>query len=209
VIATVTVPDLLIFISATALMVLGAGGVVVFKNPVHSALSLIVTFFGVALAFAVQQAHFLAAVEIIVYAGAIVVLFLFVIMFLGVDRDDDVTMEPIVGQRPLAALGVVVTVVGLTVTIGHAGWVSGAKSATTGGTPTTGGADNTAELGRSIFTSYLYAFEITAALLIIAVVGAVLLVRRERLVEIENTASELPASENVEPGTTDADVEAP
>jgi NADH-quinone oxidoreductase subunit J len=64
------------------------------RNPVHSALSLIMTFFGIALAFIQMNAHFLAAVQIIVYAGAIVVLFLFVIMFLGVDRREDVTVEP-------------------------------------------------------------------------------------------------------------------
>jgi hypothetical protein len=64
------------------------------KNPVHSALSLIMTLFGVAVAFVAQQADFLAAVQIIVYAGAIVVLFLFVIMFLGVDRREHVHVEP-------------------------------------------------------------------------------------------------------------------
>jgi NADH-quinone oxidoreductase subunit J len=175
-----TIPDVLIFVTASALMLIGAVGVITMRNPVHSALSLIMTFFGVALAFAVQQAHFLAAVEIIVYAGAIVVLFLFVIMFLGVDRTDEVRVEPIVGQRPLAFVGVLITVVGILVTIAHAGWVTGAKSATTGGTPTQGGHANIKELGQAVFTSYLYPFEITAALLIIAVVGAVVLARRER-----------------------------
>jgi NADH-quinone oxidoreductase subunit J len=186
-----TWPDLLIFFTAAALMLVGALGVITMRNPVHSALSLIMTFFGVALAFVEQQAHFLAAVEIIVYAGAIVVLFLFVIMFLGVDIDqrDDVTVEPLLGQRPLAALGVAVTVSGLMVILAHAHWVSGAKSATTG-TPTTGGSANIKELGTSVFTTYLYAFEITAALLIIAVVGAVLLARRSRLVRPDDGVEE-------------------
>jgi NADH-quinone oxidoreductase subunit J len=188
---TTTWPDLLVFITAAALMLVGALGVISMRNPVHCALSLIMTFFGVALAFVEQQAHFLAAVEIIVYAGAIVVLFLFVIMFLGVDIDqsDDVTIEPLVGQRALAALGVLVTVAGLMVILAHAHWVSGAKSATTG-TPTTGGAANIKELGTSVFTTYLYAFEITAALLIIAVVGAVLLARRSRLTRPEDGVEE-------------------
>ena len=66
----------------------------------HAALNLIVTLIGIALAFVEQQANFLAAVQIIVYAGAIVILFLFVIMFLGVDRNEPIGAEPLVGQRP-------------------------------------------------------------------------------------------------------------
>ena len=68
------------------MILVGAVGVVTSRNPVHAALSLVMTLFGVAVLFIEQQADFLAAVQIIVYAGAIVVLFLFVIMFLGVDR---------------------------------------------------------------------------------------------------------------------------
>ena len=67
------------------------------RNPVHSALSLVATLFGIAVLFIVQEANFLAAVQVIVYAGAIVVLFLFVIMLLGVDRSDDIDTEPLVG----------------------------------------------------------------------------------------------------------------
>ena len=73
------------------------------KNPVHAALGLVLTLFGVAVQFVALDAHFLAAVQVIVYAGAIVVLFLFVIMLLGVDRADDLRIEPIPIQRPLAA----------------------------------------------------------------------------------------------------------
>ena len=72
------------------------------RNPVHAALMLVMTLFGVAVLFVEQQANFLAAVQVIVYAGAIVVLFLFVIMFLGVDRSENVADEPLRGQRPLA-----------------------------------------------------------------------------------------------------------
>ena len=73
-------------------------------NPVHAALGLVLTLFGVAVQFVAQEAHFLAAVQVIVYAGAIVVLFLFVIMLLGVDRPIDLSIEPIKIQRPLAAV---------------------------------------------------------------------------------------------------------
>ncbi len=180
-----SIPDVSVFVVASLLMLIGALGVISMKNPVHSALSLIMTFFGIAIAFVELDAHFLAAVEIIVYAGAIVVLFLFVIMFLGVDRNDDVAVDPLVGQRPLALAGVSVTVVGLIVMLAHSHWVTGARAAATGGVPIKGGAGNVKELGTAIFTTYLYAFEITAALLIIAVVGAVLLARKERVLEAE------------------------
>ncbi len=74
------------------------------RNPVHTALSLVATLFGVAVLFVAQDAHFLAAVQVIVYAGAIVMLFLFVIMLLGVDQAEDLAIEPLAGQRPLAIL---------------------------------------------------------------------------------------------------------
>ncbi len=175
-----TIPDVATFVVATLMIILGALGVIAARNPVHSALSLIVTFFGIAISFIELGAHFLAAVEIIVYAGAIVVLFLFVIMFLGVDKSDDVTIEPLVGQRPLAFAGVVILVGGIVTMLAHGHWVTGAPSAASGGTPLKGGAANIKELGSAVFTTYLYAFEITAALLIIAVVGAVMLARKER-----------------------------
>jgi NADH-quinone oxidoreductase subunit J len=183
--AVYSVVDVSVFVVASLLILVGALGVISMRNPVHSALSLIMTFFGIALAFVEQQAHFLAAVEIIVYAGAIVVLFLFVIMFLGVDRSDDVTVEPLVGQRALAFIGVLVTVAGLVTMLAHSRWVTGATASATGGVPTTGGAANIKELGTAVFTTYLYAFEITSALLIIAVVGAVMLARRERLTQLD------------------------
>ena len=85
---------------AAAIVLAGAIGVVVARNPVHSALMLVMTLFGVAVLFVLQQARFLAAVQVIVYAGAIVVLFLFVIMFLGVDREENIAAEPLRGQRP-------------------------------------------------------------------------------------------------------------
>ena len=75
-----------VFLVAAAICLAGALGVVTSKNPVHSALSLVATLFGIAVLFVAQEANFLAAVQVIVYAGAIVVLFLFVIMLLGVDR---------------------------------------------------------------------------------------------------------------------------
>jgi len=104
--AAYAVPSILVFVTAALLILVGPSGHLG-EEPVHAALSLIMTLFGVAVAFVAQSADFLAAVQIIVYAGAIVVLFLFVIMFLGVDRNMSVSVEPLVGQRAFAASGVV------------------------------------------------------------------------------------------------------
>ncbi|MGH9019919.1 MAG: NADH-quinone oxidoreductase subunit J [Acidimicrobiales bacterium] len=178
--ATFSSVDVLVFATSAVLVLVGSVGVLAARNPVHSALCLIMTLFGVAVAFVAQSADFLAAVQIIVYAGAIVVLFLFVIMFLGVDRHDGVRVEPLVGQRGLAGVGVAVTVAGLIALMARSHWVTGASAVSTNGVATTNGAGDVRELGTAVFTTYLFAFEATAALLVIAVVGAVVLARRER-----------------------------
>ena len=172
--ATRTIPDVLVFIASAAIILGGAVGVVVAKNPVHSAINLIATLLGIALAFVAQAAHFLAAVQIIVYAGAIVILFLFVIMFLGVDRNEQLRIEPLAGQRPMAVGAVAVVIGGLIALMAAGGWYSGAQSVVAPTDPQ----NDVNVLGKTIFTTYLFAFESTALLLIIAVVGAVLLARR-------------------------------
>jgi NADH-quinone oxidoreductase subunit J len=175
------------------LILVGALGVITLKNPVHSALSLIMTLFGVAVAFVAQSADFLAAVQIIVYAGAIVVLFLFVIMFLGVDRNAHVQVEPLVGQRAFAAVGAAITVGGLITLMARSHWVTGAMSVSTKGVALATGQANVKQLGTAVFTTYLFAFEATAALLVIAVVGAVLLARRERALQSDEADVEVEA----------------
>src|SRR5881409_4538689 len=96
--------DAVVFAVSAVIILVGAIGVVTSRNPVHSALMLVLTLFGVAVLFVSLEANFLAAVQVIVYAGAIVVLFLFVIMLLGVDKADDLSIEPFPIQRPLAAV---------------------------------------------------------------------------------------------------------
>jgi NADH-quinone oxidoreductase subunit J len=174
--------DFLTFVFSAAIVLVGAVNVVRQRNPVLAALSLVMTLFGVAVLFVEQQANFLAAVQIIVYAGAIVVLFLFVIMFLGVDREESISEEPLRGQRFWAYLLMALTFVGLL--------LAGLGSRFGSGVPSVAGTlnDNPAHprsatpdvvvLGKSVFTTYLFAFEITSALLVIAVVGAVVLARR-------------------------------
>ena len=140
---------------------------------------LVMTLFGVAVLFVAQEAHFLAAVQVIVYAGAIVVLFLFVIMLLGVDRSR--------GRRPPSrsrASARSASCVGAArawplLLLARSGGSQGARQHGRGASarrrrPTS------RSLARSMFTRYLLAFEITSVLLVIAVVGAVVLARRPR-----------------------------
>ena len=161
-------------------MVLGGGlGVVLRRHPVHAALSMVLALFGVAVMFVSQDAHFLAAVQVIVYAGAIVVLFLFVIMLLGVDSADNLRIEPFKVQRPLAAIA----------GLGIAGLVAAAVIEARGslrargdglaiGDQTGDGDSNIRQLAENLFSDHIVAFEVTSVLLVIAVVGTVLLARR-------------------------------
>ncbi len=164
-----------VFAASAVIVLSGAIGVVISSNPVHAALSLVMTLFGIAVLFVAQEAHFLAAVQVIVYAGAIVVLFLFVIMLIGVDRAENVRQEPLRGQRPLALLLGVVALAQIVLLSRGTDWVTGAPSVAG---PASGETSNVEKLAETIFTRYMFAFEATSVLLIIAVVGAVVLVRR-------------------------------
>jgi NADH-quinone oxidoreductase subunit J len=168
--------DKVVFFIAAAACLGGALGVILSKNPVHSALSLVGTLFGIAIHFVNLGAHFLAAVQVVVYAGAIVVLFLFVIMLLGVDRAEELETDSLSGQRPAAAvvavagvaLLVLLAVRGVQVSHGARHQVASLDS----------GGSNIVTLGRALFTDYVFAFEVTSVLLVIAVVGAVVLAKR-------------------------------
>jgi NADH-quinone oxidoreductase subunit J len=176
--ATSSLVDRFTFGIGATIIILGAVGVISARNPVHSALMLVMTLFGVAVLFVEEGANFLAAVQVIVYAGAIVVLFLFVIMFLGVDRQENLVEEPLPFQRPLALVLALLGLAGLLILGIGSHWSVGPHSVAGQATGQKGG--DVAALGRSVFTTYLFAFEITAALLVIAVVGAVVLARRLR-----------------------------
>jgi NADH-quinone oxidoreductase subunit J len=164
------------FLVAGAICLFGAFGVVLFRNPVHNALSLVATLFGVAVLFIAQEAYFLAAIQVIVYAGAIVVLFLFVIMLLGVDRAEALESDPFTGRRIAAIIGGVALLGdSLAVLLAAGQRATGAESATAPLDPALGDVER---LGRVLFTDYVFAFEITALLLTVAVIGAVVLTRR-------------------------------
>lgn len=162
------------FFLAAAACLAGAAGVVAAKHPVHSALSLIATLFGIAVMFLIQGAYFLAAIQVIVYAGAIVVVILFVVMLLGVDKAERLGDEPLAGQRIAAA------VTGLTVfTLLGVILLTGNQSTTAPGAKALDQkSSDVMDIGRSLFTDHVWVFELTSALLVIAVVAAVLLARK-------------------------------
>ena len=234
--------EAVVFFISAAIIMAGGVGVIVVRNPVHAALSLVMTLFGVAVLFINLEAYFLAVVQVIVYAGAIVVLFLFVIMLVGVDKAEDVRSEPLVGQREFAVLAGI-GLVALAVIIGFAagGEVTGegepgfeiarafedvddvdGDGITDETIPPSQGfldangqyveqdSGNTKQLGRLLFTDYVFAFEITALLLTIAVVGAVVLARRpkgelESIPEVEPAWPMRPEPEPDAEVTSDVD----
>jgi NADH-quinone oxidoreductase subunit J len=143
------------------IMVAAALGILFVRKAVHAALLLAVVMISLAFLYAVMDAPFLFAVQIIVYTGAILMLFLFVMMLIGVDASDSV-VETIRGQRAMAV------VLGLVF-----GTVVGLDEANDGG--------NVPAIANILFSKYVFAFEATSALLITAALGAMVLAHRERL----------------------------
>ena len=170
-------PEAVLFFVFGALALAGALGVVLMRNPVHSALSLVSVLISIAVLFVIQDAQLLAAVQVIVYAGAIVVLFLFVIMLLGVDRRESLH-DPVKSQRPLGVAVGVVSVAAFLV-LGNANWASGDLASRGAVSPR--GTNNVKAVADSLFTTFLWPFELTAVLLVIAVIGGVVLARRSHL----------------------------
>ena len=183
--------DWLIFVVSGLATLGGALGVVTSRNPIHSALSLVMTLFAVAVLFVAQEAHFLAAVQVIVYAGAIVVLFLFVIMLLGVDESENIRVEPIRGQRPLALITAVIGLLEVLL-LARTEWTTGASSVTG---PASGPGSNVEKVASALFTRYLLPFEVTSILLVIAVVGAVVLARRTPTSGVRSAGASASAEE--------------
>jgi NADH-quinone oxidoreductase subunit J len=169
--------DALLFYAFAAVAVAGSLLVVLQKNPVYSVLAIIGSFFGLAGLYVLLEAPFVAVVQIIIYAGAIMVLFLFVVMLLNVPREDAAEWDrshPL--YRPMAVrIGAVLAVLmalqlgwALSRTSGLAGPIGDERPAVS----------SVAELGRVLFTDYMFAFEVTSILIIASMVGAVVLARK-------------------------------
>jgi NADH-quinone oxidoreductase subunit J len=165
---------LLVYWVLAILSVAAALGMVLARKAVHCAMLLAVVMLSLAVFYAMLGAPFLALVQIIVYTGAVLMLFLFVLMIVGISAADSV-IETIRGQRLWATLAGIAMLVLLALVIGHAA---------IGSAPAAGakfGNSNVSALANLIFTKYLFPFEITSALLITAAVGAMVLAHRERV----------------------------
>jgi NADH-quinone oxidoreductase subunit J len=167
---------------------LGALGMIFARNAVHSALFLVLTMLSLGALYMVEQAPFLGFVQIIVYTGAIMMLFLFVLMLVGRDSSDSV-VEVLRGQRLLATiLGIGLAVLVVTAV---ARSLTSVTPVGLQGDEANGGPGNVANIGRSIFTDWLFPFELTSALLITAAVGAMVLGYVDRHVRGRKTQKEL------------------
>ncbi|NYD43459.1 NADH-quinone oxidoreductase subunit J [Nocardioides panaciterrulae] len=164
------------------IMTIAALGILFVRKAVHAALLLAVVMISLAVLYAVLDAPFLFAVQIIVYTGAILMLFLFVLMLVGVDASDSV-VETIRGQRVLAIAGGLLLGLVLVIGLGQIslGTGVGLDRANSGG--------NIQSLAQILFSRYVFAFEVTSALLITAAIGAMVLAHRERLTPKPTQAS--------------------
>lgn len=166
--------DLILFIITAVIALIGAVAMLLSKNAVHSALFLLMNFGAIAVLFLLLQSPFLFTIQLTVYAGAIMVLFLFVVMLLGAEQVED-TPDRIAWQRPL----------GILLGVGLLGVAVAASLRGTAGNPPPGGEAALAfgdptQLGAMLFTQYLLPFEITGVILLIAVIGVVVLNQRAR-----------------------------
>ena len=166
-----------LFYLFAAILVLGALGVITARNPVYSALALVLCFVTSAAIWLLIEAEFLAVVLVLVYVGAVMVLFLFVVMMLDIDLAElrrGFTRFAWLGW--LTALAVIVEIVGVV-------WARGGLGidASHGGTPTPADYSNTLELGRALYTRYAYPLELAAMVLLVAIIAAIALTHRHRV----------------------------
>jgi len=167
-------PEAVLFWAMAPLAVLAAVGMLLVKKAVHSALLLAWVMITLAIFYIAQDALFLGIVQVVVYTGAVMMLFLFILMLVGVDSSDSL-VENIKGQRPAAILaalgfgGLLTSLIGRAVT--HTDAV-GLSLVNTNG--------NVQTIAQSLFTQYVWAFEVISALLITAALGAMVLAHSER-----------------------------
>jgi NADH-quinone oxidoreductase subunit J len=181
-------------------MVIAALGLLFAKKAVHAALAMALVMVSLGIVYFAQQAPFLGAVQIFVYTGAVMMLFLFVVMLIGVDSSDSL-IETIKGQRVAATLLGLGSAVLLITVLGHVTFPPPA------GLSQTNADGNISTLATLIFGNYVWAFEITGALLITAALGAMVLAHRERLLP-KPTQREL-AGKRIKEGPIKAPLPAP
>ena len=165
----------LLFYAFSAILLLAAFGVIILRNPVHSALCLVVSFFTSAALWLLIEAEFLAIVLVLVYVGAVMVLFLFVVMMLDINIEEvrkGFTRYAWLGWLTTAAI--IAEILGVVLVRGLG------LDATRSPGPQAADYSNTGELGMVLYTKYVYPFELAAVLLLVAIVAAIVLTMRKR-----------------------------
>ena len=160
-----------VFLYFAAVIVTAASLVVLLRNPIYSALSLLVMFFHVAGLYVTLHAEFLAAIQIIVYAGAILVLYLFVVMLLNVKRDERYNQQGTVALF----LGVVLLTEAVLLAVSRGFAVATPDPGPEGAAKAVG---NTESIGEVLYSTYLFPFEIASLILLVAMIGAVILSKK-------------------------------
>jgi NADH-quinone oxidoreductase subunit J len=163
----------LFFFYFAGIIVLTSILVVALRNPVYSALSLLIMFFHVAGLYVTLHAEFVAAVQIIVYAGAILVLYLFVVMLLNVKREDRYHAQLPVG----ALLGVAILTELVLLLLQRSD--SGTTSVPPAPAPPAPAAGNTEAIGEVLYSTYVFPFEVASLILLVAMIGAIVLAKRD------------------------------
>ena len=169
---------LILFLAFGAVCVGGAVNLLAQRHPINSALSLIAVMAALAGEYLLLGAEFVAAVQIIVYAGAVMVLFVFVIMLLNAGEEERLPHR----SRVATMLGVPALIIGLGIAAAFVTHLTGADRVAIGGPEIMNGSDvfgNPSAIGQLLFSKYLLPFEVTSVLILIAIMGAVVLARRE------------------------------
>ena len=164
------------FYAFAAVLLGSAAAVVSSRNPVHSVLFLILAFFNAAGLFLLAGAEFLAMILVIVYVGAVAVLFLFVVMMLDVNFSE--MREGVQRYAPIGATVGAVLFIELLLVLG--GWSFAPEAGTLRMTTTPGTLSNTQALGRLIYTDYVFLFQAAGLILMVAMIGAIVLTHRDR-----------------------------
>lgn len=164
--------ELVIFLVLAAIAVLGALSLIIQRHPIHSALSLIVVMVALAGLYLLMGAEFVAAVQIIVYGGAIMVLFIFVIMLLNAGEEERTNFSRL---ALYAGIPMAVAVTGLI----SAALVNSTRAASLPTAEAAGTLTSTKTLSNLLFTDFVYPFELTSFLILVAILGAIVLAQRE------------------------------
>ena len=177
----------ILFYSFATIVVLAGAGVIIARNPVHAALSLVLCFMTSAVLWLLIEAEFLAIVLVLVYVGAVMVLFLFVVMMLDINIE-----EMRRGFRRYVMPGAVITAILVAEIVGVIVQRRLGLDVTRGATPLPAGYSNATELGTALFTRYAYAIEIAAMLLLVAIIAAIsLTMRRRRGLKVQDVAAQV------------------